>query len=74
MWYQSQFFLVDMQTQLTKLDHMGIIEDDLGRNLITRLDNQGTLMVTVVNSVHMCFCQVVFANLKTSFVTSMKLF
>jgi len=42
--------------------------------VITRMDNSGILCFTVLNSVHMIYCQFLFHNLDTKIGTCQKMF
>ena len=77
-WYQNPFYLIDKVTLTTEIEYMGVLdessEDQTGRNLITRCDNQGNLLAVAINSMHKIYCQVMFVSLKNEFVSVMKLF
>lgn len=42
--------------------------------LITKIDGSGQLAVTILNSIHMVYCQIMFSNIDTNISTTIKLF
>jgi hypothetical protein len=52
---------------------MGLLPS-LEKTIVTKPDNQSSMLAVALNSVHKIYCQLMFVNLKTSFATTMKLY
>jgi hypothetical protein len=60
------------RVKVTPIEYAGVLPLK-HKSLITKLDNAGQLSITILNSIHMFYCQALFSNFETSISVSVKL-
>eukprot|EP00347_Sterkiella_histriomuscorum_P020361 403338103 len=62
-----------IKQKISTVEYTGQVSQK-NKPIITKLDNSCNLAITVLNSQHMVYCQILFSNFDTSFATAIKLF